>query len=133
MPKTSKAKKVQKRRKGGGSERLRDRLVHQRQEILDMYEQDLRSGQESSDDGTEDIVDRANNAYNREFLFALSDTERQILLQIEEALERMETGAYGTCVNCGTEIGKQRLEALPWARHCIDCQERQEQGLLEEA
>ncbi len=43
---------------------LRERLQKQRDEILDMYKQDLKAGQESADDGTEDIVDRANNAYN---------------------------------------------------------------------
>lgn len=80
---------------------LRMRLQKQRDEILDMYKQDLRAGQESADDGTEDIVDRANNAYNRELMFSLSDAERTTLLQIENALRRMEDGAYGHCSNCG--------------------------------
>ena len=73
-------------------EALRERLQKQRAEILDMYKQDVRAGQESADDGTEDIVDRANNAYNRELMFSLSDAERQTLLQIENALKRMEDG-----------------------------------------
>jgi DnaK suppressor protein len=112
---------------------LRERLEKQRQEILDMYRQDVRAGQESADDGTEDIVDRANNAYNRELMFSLSDSERQMVLQIEAALARMEAGTYGRCANCGNAIAIRRLEAVPYARFCIDCQEQAEKGLLEEA
>lgn len=110
---------------------LRERLVHQRDEILSMYKQDLRAGQESADDGTEDIVDRANNAYNRELMFSLSDAERNTLLQIENAIRRMDEGSYGRCANCGQNISVARLEALPWARFCVDCQELAEKGLLE--
>jgi DnaK suppressor protein len=110
---------------------LRERLARQRQEILNMYNQDLRAGQESTDDGTEDIVDRANAAYNRELMFSLSDGERQLLLQINDALRRMDEGSYGRCNNCGSMIAVQRLEALPWARFCINCQELAEKGMLE--
>jgi DnaK suppressor protein len=110
---------------------LRGRLQKQRDEILDMYKQDLRAGQESADDGTEDIVDRANNAYNRELMFSLSDAERTTLLQIENALLRMDEGTYGRCANCGQTINVLRLEAVPWARFCIDCQELAEKGILE--
>jgi RNA polymerase-binding transcription factor len=110
---------------------LRERLQKQRDEILDMYKQDLKAGQESADDGTEDIVDRANNAYNRELMFSLSDAERTTLLQIENALLRMDEGTYGRCSNCGQTINVLRLEAVPWARFCIDCQELAEKGLLE--
>lgn len=110
---------------------LRARLQIQRDEIVSMYKQDLRAGQESTDDGTEDIVDRANNAYNRELMFSLSDAERNTLLQIENALRRMEEGGYGRCANCGQNIAVPRLEALPWARFCVDCQELAEKGMLE--
>jgi DnaK suppressor protein len=110
---------------------LRDRLVLQRQEIVNMYKQDVKAGQESADDGTDDIVDRANNSYNRELMFSLSDSERLLLLQIEEALRRMESATYGRCSNCGNSIHPLRLEAVPWARFCIDCQELAEKGLLE--
>lgn len=114
-----------------GYQALRERLEKQRQEILDMYKQDIRAGQESADDGTEDIVDRANNAYNRELMFSLSDSERQMVLQIEAALRRMDDGVYGRCANCGNTINMRRLEAVPYARFCIDCQELAEKGLLE--
>ncbi len=110
---------------------LRARLREQRQEIVNMYNQDVRAGQESTDEPTEDIVDRANNSYNRELMFSISDTERLMLLQVEDALNRIEAGTYGRCTNCGNAINPLRLDAVPWARFCIDCQELAEKGLLE--
>lgn len=131
MAKTDKAKAAVAEVPKGDYDALRHRLLEQRQEIVNMYKQDVRAGQESADDGTEDIVDRANNSYNRELMFSLSDGERGLLLQIEEALSRMNAGSYGRCINCGNSIHPLRLQAVPWARFCIDCQELAEKGLLE--
>jgi DnaK suppressor protein len=117
----------------GGIDVVRRLLTTQRDEILAMYEHDVKAGQEASDEGSDDIVDRANNAYSRELLFSLSDGERHTLLRIEEALARIESGTYGICTNCGNEIRPGRLKAMPWARYCIDCQELAEKGMLEEA
>src|SRR6185503_8121269 len=116
-----------------GYDALRERLLQQKQEIVNMYKQDVRAGQESADDGTEDIVDRANNSYNRELMFSLSDTERQMLLQVEDALRRIEEGNSGHCNNCGAAINVLRLKAVPWTRFCIDCQELAEKGLLSQS
>ncbi|HVS01474.1 MAG TPA: TraR/DksA family transcriptional regulator [Thermoanaerobaculia bacterium] len=117
----------------GGRDAIREQLLAQRNQILTMYENDVRAGQEASDEGSDDIVDRANNAYNRELLFSLSDGERTTLLKIEEALQRIEAGTYGICMSCGESIRPGRLKAMPWARYCIDCQELAEKGLLEES
>ena len=95
-----------------------------------MYENDLRVGQGTSDEGAEDLVDRANSAYNREFMLSLSGSERQILLEIEGAIERIDDGSYGVCVHCKEPIAAKRLQAVRWARYCIDCQEQDEQGML---
>ncbi len=111
---------------------IREELLEQRQEILNLYEHDLREGQRASDEGSEDLVDRANSAYNREFMFSLSGTERDTLFKIEEALKKIDDGGYGSCAHCSTEIPLPRLKAVPWARYCIDCQELEEKGLLEE-
>jgi DnaK suppressor protein len=111
---------------------LREKLLVKRQEITDLYRSDLAAGQASADEGTEDIVDRANNSYNREFMFSLSDSERQLLIQVDEALGRLDAGTFGSCIHCGRAIGEKRIEAVPWARYCIDCQELKEKGLLED-
>ncbi len=132
MRKATMSKKTKRKKGAGGFEALKKRLGEQREEILSMYEHDLKVGQQNADDGAEDIVDRANNAYNREFMLSLSGSERQILLEIEGALERIESGDYGVCFNCSEKIARRRLQAVPWARYCIDCQELVEQGILEE-
>ena len=118
---------------GFAPEEIREQLQIHRQEIYDLYEHDLREGQRATDQGSEDIVDRANTAYNREFMFSLSGAERETLLQIEEALDRLDKDEYGTCTNCSSEIPMPRLEAVPWARYCIDCQELEEKGLLSDS
>lgn len=110
---------------------IRERLLNQRQEILDLYKHDLRVGQEASDEASEDIVDRANNAYQREFMFNLSGGERRLLREVEGALDRLDEGEYGICDHCGEEVGAQRLRAIPWARYCVDCQEKEERGSLD--
>jgi DnaK suppressor protein len=111
---------------------LRARLQAKKREIEAMYLNDLRSGQESNDSPTEDLVDRANNAYSRELSFSISDAERNLLLQVEEAIARIDGGRFGRCTHCGHSIARPRLEAIPWARLCINCQELLEQGLLPE-
>lgn len=110
---------------------LRERLEEEKQRILDMYESDLKAGQQSSDFGTEDLVDQANAAWNREFNFALSDGERKQLLLIEAALQRIEDGTYGYCLHSGEPIALPRLEAVPWARYTVDVQEKIEKGMIE--
>jgi DnaK suppressor protein len=53
-----------------------------------------------------------------------------VLQLVNEAMERMKDGTYGQCVECQQEVQQKRLDAVPWARHCIECQEKQDQGLL---
>jgi DnaK suppressor protein len=107
---------------------LRVSLEKKRKELQDLYAHDVRVGQESSDDSADDSVDRANNSFNRELMFSLSDTERRNLILVDEALDRIDRGQFGFCVHCGEAIGLPRLEAVPWARFCIDCQEAHEQA-----
>ncbi len=90
-------------------------------------------GRIADQDSAQDIADRAANSYTKEFLFSVSNNERQVLNMVETALQRIREGSFGECVNCGSEINAKRLEAVPWTRYCIACQEKKEQGLLEEA
>ncbi len=111
---------------------LRESLDDKRSELLSFYEHDIRAGKETSDVSSDDFADRANNSYHRELMFSLSATERGMLLQVEAALERLERSDFGQCAHCGSSIGKPRLDAVPWARYCIECQKMEEKGLLED-
>jgi DnaK suppressor protein len=93
-------------------------------------EEDGRAAQVT--DSAQDIVDRASSSYQKEFLFARSNNDRQFLRMVEHALTNISEGIYGECEQCGNEINQRRLEAVPWARHCIACQEKAERGELEQ-
>ena len=105
-----------------------EQLEAKRRELLEMMNRDRTAAGEGSDEGTADFADRANNAYSRELNFSLSQGDRQVLQQVEDALERVEKGTYGVCSNCAQEIPQPRLDAVPWAPTCIDCQEIVEKG-----
>jgi DnaK suppressor protein len=59
--------------------------------------------------------------------FALMEMESQTLKRIDEALQRLEEGTYGGCVECGERIAEARLKALPFASTCRECQEQREE------
>jgi DnaK suppressor protein len=90
-------------------------------------------GRVADQDTAQDIADRAASSYTKEFLFSQSNNDRQLLQMVEVALQRIREGTFGECNACGNEINPKRLEAVPWTRHCIECQEKVEQGQLEEA
>ena len=108
----------------------RDKLVLKKQEILEAYNKNVNYGKEADGEGAQDIADKASNSYTKEFLFSLSNSERDMLQLLDEALFRIEHDRYGVCVVCEDEMDRKRLEAVPWAKRCISCQEKQEQGLL---
>ena len=109
---------------------FRERLLQKKQEILVAYTKSKSYGREADEEGSQDIADKASNSYTKEFLFSLSNSERDILALVDEALGRIGDRSFGVCASCEEEMDKKRLEAIPWAKHCIACQEKQEQGLL---
>jgi DnaK suppressor protein len=111
-------------------EKVKKRLLAKRDELLNDLAKNREVSDETVDESAQDMADRATSAYTKEFAYSLSESDRKILLLIDEALGRLETGTFGTCVNCGQPVQEKRLEAVPWARHCLDCQELQDKGLL---
>jgi DnaK suppressor protein len=108
----------------------RDRLLLKKQEILEAYHKNKSYGKEADGESTQDIADKAANSYTKEFLFSLSNTERDLLQQVDDAIVRIEGRRYGVCAACDEEMNAKRLEAVPWARLCLACQEKQESGQL---
>jgi DnaK suppressor protein len=66
------------------------------------------------------IADNATETYLRELDGGLEENAEHLIAEIDGALGRIEDGTYGTCVVCGKPIGEERLEAIPYARLCID-------------
>ncbi|MCS6817020.1 MAG: TraR/DksA family transcriptional regulator [Blastocatellia bacterium] len=114
-------------------EHYRKRLLEKREELLRALDRHVHYGREADQDVAQDPADKASNSYLKELLFSQSTSDRYILTLIDEALERLAEGTYGICVACGAEIQPKRLEAVPWARHCVTCQDLQERGLLRES
>lgn len=109
---------------------FRDKLMDRRQSLVGQVQQAELYSRERDAEATQDPADMAANAYTKELLVSMSDNDRQLLNLIDEALERMDDSGYGKCVRCGQPLPEKRLEAVPWARHCVKCQELQERGLL---
>ncbi len=75
-----------------------------------------------------DMADVGTEAFEQELTLNLLGSETGVLEQIEAALKRIEDGIYGRCEECGKEIPKARLEAIPYAALCVKCASRQEKG-----
>ncbi|HEV2387602.1 MAG TPA: TraR/DksA C4-type zinc finger protein [Candidatus Acidoferrales bacterium] len=109
-------------------EYFKKKLQAKRDELLRAIARTEEQGRAADEDPTVDLADKAANSYTKEFLFGQTDTDRVTLRLVDEALRRIQQGSYGECLICHEEIQQKRLEAVPWARHCVACQEKFEKG-----
>ena len=72
------------------------------------------------------MADVATDTYDREFSLGLASNERKVIYELDDALKKIEEGSFGICEDCKVLIAKNRLKAVPHARHCIKCQEKRE-------
>ena len=76
------------------------------------------------------MADVGSDNYEQEFMLGLMESERKIIIEIDEALQRLEDKTYGVCIDSGVPIGRPRLEAKPWAKYCIEvARERERRGV----
>lgn len=114
-------------------DQFKKKLEERQQALRKAVSRTEEDGRIADQDSAQDIADRAANSYTKEFLFSQSNNERQLLQLVENSLSRIREGSFGECESCGHEINAKRLEAVPWTRYCIECQEKKEKGQLEEA
>lgn len=105
-------------------------LNAKQQELMRAIARVETDGRATTDVDTQDPLDKASGSFAKEYFFQQSDSDRAILGLVQAALARAETGEFGICVACGQPVEPKRLEAVPWARHCIGCQKLQDKGLL---
>jgi DnaK suppressor protein len=107
-------------------QRLNEELTSARDD-LERIDADIRSlGLDDEWEGkvpNNHMADSGSNVYERERLMTVREEYHTRIQMIENALERVADGSYGTCQRCGRPIAPERLEALPFAAYCIDCQE----------
>jgi DnaK suppressor protein len=106
---------------------FRKRLLEKQRQLVDEVGRSALYGKDQEDDSIKDLGDQANTAYTREFFFELGNGDRRLLRDVVSALQRIDDGSFGSCERCGEAISDKRLEALPFARYCIDCQRLAEQ------
>ncbi len=103
----------------------KENLLRKRTEIL--AEREGKSLSTPMDNNTRqgDMADQASGTNEVHIQLKLKQTDAKILQAIEEALERLDSGSYGLCRDCGEDIAAARLNAIPWTRVCIECKEKQ--------
>lgn len=99
--------------------RLKDELNASAKDL-----QDILAG--GVDGAGNDQADVGSNSLERDAELSLAANQRELLLQTEKAIARLEDGTYGVCEQCGEPIGKMRLMAFPRATLCMDCKRREE-------
>lgn len=114
-------------------QKYKNQLLEQRENLIGQVNENQSQTFGFDRENLQDPVDAAVNDREQTILLSISESERTLLDQIDAALERIELGGYGECMNCEKEITEARLRAVPYARYCINCQEKIEQGLLDEA
>jgi DnaK suppressor protein len=114
-------------------EQFKKRLEERQQALRRTVSGTEQDGRAADIEAAQDIADKAASSYNKEFLFHQSNNQRQLLQMVEGALDRIRQGSFGQCISCGEDINPKRLEAVPWTRYCIECQEKLEKGQLEVA
>ncbi len=109
-------------------ERFKQRLLDKKRELVLEI---ARLGAEARDSGEAEVRDSTDDATSSQSISESLQEEAlasETLIQVEDALKRIESGAFGKCIACGREIEASRLEAVPWAAYCLKDQEKQDQA-----
>lgn len=106
-------------------------LLEERAQLLDQVEgldaeADVKRWRDAGFD--DDPADSGSASFERETAQSLSRHARHLLTEIDDALRRIDAGTFGTCENCGQAIALERLDAIPYARLCMECKRRDETG-----
>lgn len=100
---------------------VKEQLLKERRDLLQDVSNSYETCRDLGQDGVPDIGDMSSVAYSRDVLFNVSETQRQRIRDIDVALEQIEKGEYGICMNCGENIASRRMEVRPFSRYCIEC------------
>ncbi len=104
--------------------KIRTQLVQREQELRDSLsglQSDARASRVAE---VEDEIDRVTSDEGKAGAFGVSSIEAENLTQVQAAIQRVDDGTYGTCLDCGKPIPEARLKAVPWAAYCVDDQEK---------
>ena len=97
-------------------------------QAIDRAQKEIRA---LTDSGPSDVADDSRDNASKEAAFASYSQNRTRLRKVVLALQRISAGEFGICAVCEGPIGLKRLQAIPWANNCIECQEQSEQGRVQ--
>lgn len=124
------------KKSSGRYEDLKRLLEDRRREIMSQVHEKIKGVRtESSGKKMSEVYDAGESSESdiqEDIEFALIQMKTETLGKINEALSRLDEGAYGNCFECGEEIAEQRLRALPFAVRCKDCEQARENAQLRE-
>lgn len=106
-------------------EAFREQLLAKRRELAGEVDS-LRGGGLAVGDGPLDSGDEAAHSYAQQCAMDVGEAERNLLRQIDDALDRIDTGDFGVCGDCGEKIAEERLKAVPYTDLCVNCKSEQE-------
>ena len=98
-------------------------------DITHIAKENLKSQKESSGDLSGysfHMADMASDSYDRELSLNIAGGEQEIIYEIDDALKRIEEGKFGLCISCSKKIPQKRLNAVPYAKYCIQCKSKEE-------
>lgn len=105
---------------------LKDMLLRMREDLVRDIARRSKPATEGTMPDIGDILDSVSEERTRELDMILTDREKKKLLQIDDAIDRIEEGTYGNCEECGVKIPKGRLKVMLFAKYCVECQEKLE-------
>lgn len=114
-------------------EKYRKKLLDAKARLTGTVEGMRREALEQDESAPSDdhMADHGSAQYDSDLTLTIVEDQQETIQQIDEALDRVDAGTYGKCEACKETIAKARLDALPQAKYCVDCQERIDEGDLE--
>lgn len=95
------------------------KLLAERDKLVEQLQDDKDQIKDYSKVEVGDIVDRAYSSYEKNKTIQMSEEQKKMVQAIDFALERLEKGSYGICLQCGEAINPKRLDAIPWVTKCM--------------
>ncbi len=104
----------------------RNFLTNKLKELYSAIEEKRLDGIKDFEEAEPDIYDLCVQSYSKEQLYSLCERDRELMMMVKDALNKIDMNSYGLCEECEEPIGEKRLQALPWVKLCIHCQNKKE-------
>ncbi|MDY6821714.1 MAG: TraR/DksA C4-type zinc finger protein [Deferribacterota bacterium] len=109
-------------------EYFRKKLLKMKRELINSLKTKYDEAKELEDRSGKDLADEAYDLYTKSLMLGKVETDALKLRLVEQALQRIDVGTYGVCIECEEDIDEKRLEYIPFARYCTECKSELEKS-----